>query len=173
MDELNVIVSDDGEPWRIDNGGALAYRGMSSFYYLYNNSYIAMGEKKQGGEWGEFVSEINTMCDESFNEFTGRVFKGITDQEFVDQVNELVEKASTCVYPHIKNEQDVRILQDRLQYLQQVASHKIGYNGTQQQQYSENSVQELVQMGFDPDMVRQMLAITDGDVQQALNLLLQ
>jgi hypothetical protein len=128
-------------------------------------------KKKQEGDWNDFVSEINTMTDPSFNEFTGKVFQGLTDEELIEQVSELAVKAEDCVYLHLRNKNDVKILKDRLDYLQQVAQQRMGT--TISHVVSESVVQELVQMGFAPDIARQMLAITNGDMQQALNLLLE
>jgi hypothetical protein len=152
LDDLNILVDNNGDPWRIDNGGALSYR--------------AMGEKKQSGEWSEFVSEINTMNDRTFNEHTGRVFENISRQEMQEQVKEIRDKAETCIYPHLKNAHDIQTLKDRLLYLEQV------FGRAETVTDHSAAISELMDMGFNYDLVCEALSLANGDVQSALNMLL-
>lgn len=71
----NIVVDDKGQPWRIDNGGALEYRAQGGL---------------KGAKWNEHVSEIDTMRAPGFP--AGQVFAGITTQEIGDQVVALTKR---------------------------------------------------------------------------------
>lgn len=62
----NILVDKDGTPWRIDNGGALAYR--------------AQGEPK-GSKWNHKNEEVNTMRNAVGNSGAKSVFGSMTDAQ--------------------------------------------------------------------------------------------
>lgn len=79
----NVLIDKDGTPWRIDNGGSLRYR--------------AQGAKKTAAEWGDVVSELDTLRDPNRNPQTARIFGGITDDEIRRQISALLDKRETVL----------------------------------------------------------------------------
>jgi hypothetical protein len=79
----NVVVDKDGIAWRIDNGGALAYR--------------AQGAPK-GSAWNAAVGEIDSMRAPSCP--AGKVFGGVTNADVTKQVNHLAEKYGKVLLEH-------------------------------------------------------------------------
>lgn len=65
----NIVVDADGKAWRIDSGGALAYR--------------ARGDAK-GAAFGDTVGELDSLRDPDLNPAAARVFAGVTDAELRD-----------------------------------------------------------------------------------------
>lgn len=63
LDLDNVIVDNDGEVWRIDNGGALRRR--------------AQGALKSSSQWNEYPVELWTLRDTNVNSVTGRMFEDL------------------------------------------------------------------------------------------------
>ena len=94
----NIIVTPDGFPYRIDNGGALRYRARG-------------GEK--GSAFGSEVTEIDSMRDPS--KPAGLMFNDISDEEIRRQVEELKSKAGE-IFKLVPPELD-KILGDRLAWL--------------------------------------------------------
>lgn len=84
----NILIDTSGTPLRIDNGGALEFR--------------ALGLKKLENEFGEVVSELETLRGR-FHEKTpdswklrpfknaARIFDDISDQEIIRQIDELLK----------------------------------------------------------------------------------
>jgi hypothetical protein len=75
----NVVVDAEGNPQRIDNGGALRFRGM--------------GESKQAfarGAWRKGVIEMETLRDPFINPQAARAFKHLSQSDLANQVKELV-----------------------------------------------------------------------------------
>jgi DNA polymerase III epsilon subunit-like protein len=70
----NVMSDADGNPTRVDPGGALLFR--------------ARGAEK-GANFGDTVRELDTLRDRDLNPQNSRVFGGITDAELADQANRL------------------------------------------------------------------------------------
>ncbi len=70
----NIFVA-GGKPYRIDNGGALAYR--------------AQGGVKR--TWGPVVTELKSMRDASTNPVTAAIYDGITDKDIHDQIRHIVQ----------------------------------------------------------------------------------
>jgi SPP1 gp7 family putative phage head morphogenesis protein len=71
----NVLVDANGNPYRIDNGGSLRYRGMGSL--------------KSASQFGNEVNEIETLRNPSSAPQASKLFKGVSNQEIVDQVVKL------------------------------------------------------------------------------------
>ena len=70
----NVMTDDEGNPVRVDPGGALMYR--------------ARGAEK-GAAFGDTVGELDTLRDPQLNPQNARIFGGITDEELNDQAARL------------------------------------------------------------------------------------
>ena len=77
LDLDNILVDDEGVPWRIDNGGSLRYR--------------AQGEFKKLEEWGREVTEIDTMRNVNINEAAANIFGGLTEKELNNQFNNIIK----------------------------------------------------------------------------------
>jgi SPP1 gp7 family putative phage head morphogenesis protein len=71
----NILVDPNGNAFRIDNGGALRYRGM--------------GSKKTEAQFGNKVTEIDTLRNPATAPQAAKLFKDITDQEIIDQAVKL------------------------------------------------------------------------------------
>lgn len=74
----NVLIGPDGEPFRVDAGGAMEFGG-------------AGGPK--GANFGDTVGEIETLRDPSINPAMAQIFGGMTDDELIDSL-EQVEKVT-------------------------------------------------------------------------------
>jgi SPP1 gp7 family putative phage head morphogenesis protein len=70
----NILIK-NGEPFRVDNGGALLYR--------------ALGAPK-GDKFGSKVMELETMRNSSTNPTAADVFKHLTDDDIVKQIKDVV-----------------------------------------------------------------------------------
>jgi hypothetical protein len=70
----NVMSDADGNPVRVDPGGALMFRARGS---------------EKGKAFGDSVGELDTLRDPDLNPQNSQIFGGITDQELVDQANRL------------------------------------------------------------------------------------
>ncbi len=69
----NVILGKDGTVYRIDNGGALDFKGT--------------GGKKGGNAFGPEVNELMAMRDPSKNPSTAKVFGSLTDVQVAEQIH--------------------------------------------------------------------------------------
>jgi len=69
----NILVDKNGTPWRIDNGGATAYR--------------AKGMPK-GSLWNENLTELQSMRNQGQ---AGVIFKDITDADVAEQAKEILK----------------------------------------------------------------------------------
>lgn len=70
----NVMTDEDGNPVRVDPGGALMYR--------------ARGAEK-GQAFGDVVGELDTLRDPDLNRQNSKIFSGITDGELAEQARRL------------------------------------------------------------------------------------
>ena len=66
----NVQIDQDGNAWRIDAGGALAWRAMG---------------KPKGAMFGESVGELSSLRDPSINYNSSKVYGGITQLQLEEQ----------------------------------------------------------------------------------------
>jgi SPP1 gp7 family putative phage head morphogenesis protein len=66
----NILIGKNGKAYMIDTGGAGVYKGTGI---------------KAAGKFGPQVGELQTMLDPRVNPTTAPIFKGITDQQVVDQ----------------------------------------------------------------------------------------
>ncbi|CRX37546.1 protein-tyrosine phosphatase family protein [Estrella lausannensis] len=73
----NILVTQDGTPVRIDNGSAFEFR--------------AQGGIKPGG-FSDKATEIDSMRDAKISANGAAIFGGITNQEIVDQINDVQSK---------------------------------------------------------------------------------
>ena len=100
----NVIVTPDGTPWRIDNGGALRYR--------------AQGKEKRG--WGETVGEIWTMRDPRINRNGADVFQDTPFESILKQIDEILPRR-TKVLDALPDPKLKKIVDDRFDFLEEIA----------------------------------------------------
>ena len=66
----NIQIDNEGRAWRIDAGGALAYRAMGS---------------PKGGMFGEQVGELDSLRNPTINHQSAKVYGGITNAQLHDQ----------------------------------------------------------------------------------------
>jgi hypothetical protein len=74
----NLLVAKSGEVLRIDNGGSLRYR--------------AQGAPKPSHNWSGVVGELDSLRDKNVNQWSARVFGGLSDAEVAKQARALVRK---------------------------------------------------------------------------------
>ncbi|KAG2377949.1 hypothetical protein C9374_008571 [Naegleria lovaniensis] len=149
--------------YRIDNGGALSFR--------------AQGKLKDPGEWGDFVSEINLMLDDSFNANTANVFGkgGVVDSNnMFQQIMTISDQAESCIYPYLTH-QDVQIVKERLNYLRSVVGlYDTSTNSSMSNDVTEADpqlVQTLMEMGFSKEQSAAALIASNNNVEAALSFL--
>lgn len=81
--DRNIVVTPDGQAWRIDNGGSLRYR--------------AQGRQKGPGQWSRDVGELQTLRNPQLNFTAARVFGGLTDEEIKDQARDILSHRDTII----------------------------------------------------------------------------
>lgn len=74
----NILVTKAGVPLRIDNGGALRFRGFQG--------------KKPSSSWPGTMVEIDTLRSPNVNPATAKVFGKLTDEQVRKQAKELLKK---------------------------------------------------------------------------------
>jgi SPP1 gp7 family putative phage head morphogenesis protein len=97
----NILVDEQGNPWRIDNGGSLSYR--------------AQGAKKTSAQWGKEVLELKTLRDPKINQNTAKIFAGVTDDMIQAQIADIIERKDAIVSAVGPEERD--IVAARIEYL--------------------------------------------------------
>lgn len=118
----NILVDENGEPWRIDNGGALGFR--------------AQGAKKSAEEWSEgFPDELWTMTGRGAaigNNTTNKITDYIPDINLLDIVNNINNTDwESAIQTLPKEDQDV--VRKRLQHVKRLAdrgNHFVEYGFT-------------------------------------------
>ncbi|MEK9754477.1 MAG: hypothetical protein VW338_14885 [Rhodospirillaceae bacterium] len=106
LSQDNILVDDMLTPWRIDNGGSLRFR--------------AQGARKKGNDWGDLVTELDTMRDQRVNPQTAQVFGGISDEQIAAQIDRLTSRREEILKAA---PEDLRgTLSKRLDYLAQRAA---------------------------------------------------
>lgn len=103
----NILITQDGTPYRIDNGGSLAYR--------------AQGAPK-GGAWGPEVGELGSLRNPAMNPQSARYFGDLTDAEIARQIRRLDLGAFRAEVAKLEGEgllsaEDARILGERAEYM--------------------------------------------------------
>lgn len=83
----NVLVGPDGVPWRVDNGGALRWRGMQGLKRVGNGV----------GTWGPEVHELKLMRNPHINPQAAEVFEGLSDAAIKEQVLGLLKNRETLL----------------------------------------------------------------------------
>lgn len=107
-DNIQVADPEDmREPYRIDNGGSLAFRAMG---------------KPKGAAWGPEVGELGSLRNPSMNAQAARYFGDLTDAEVARQVRRLDLQAFRAEVGKLESEgllsaEDARILGERTEYL--------------------------------------------------------
>lgn len=77
LEQDNILVSADGTPWRIDNGGSLRFR--------------AQGAAKTAAEWNDYPQELWTLRDAKKNPVTAKIFGGVDIYRITAQVEKIQE----------------------------------------------------------------------------------
>ncbi|KAF0976672.1 hypothetical protein FDP41_004571 [Naegleria fowleri] len=179
VDDSNILIVEQQQQalsprtfsvYRIDNGGALSFR--------------AQGKPKDPGEWGDFVSEINLMLDDSFNVNTANVFgKGgaVDSNKMFQQIMTISDHAQRCIYPYLSS-QDVQIVKERLNYLRSIVG-LYDFTATTSNSTTTTSttfevteadpqlVQTLMEMGFSKEQSSAALIASNNNVEAALSFL--
>ncbi len=95
---MDNIMIHNGKPVRVDNGGALRYRGMGA---------------PKGDKFGDNVDEITTMRQNSLNPSAAAVFGGISDEEIASQVKQVTSKKNKILAsikdPKLRDKMNKRI----------------------------------------------------------------
>lgn len=73
----NVLVDEQGLPWRIDNGSGFDYR--------------AQGIKKTAQLWSANVQELSSMRDPAINPTSAEIYSPISVEEIQEQIEEILE----------------------------------------------------------------------------------
>lgn len=79
----NILVDKDGTPWRIDNGGSLRFR--------------AMGKRKTADQWGDAVSELESMRDAAQNPSAAKIFAGLSEDDMQRQWHAMAPKLEAAL----------------------------------------------------------------------------
>lgn len=106
----NILVDKKGKVWRIDNGGALNFR--------------AQGAKKTAAQWGKEVQELDTMLDKRINQSAAEIFEGISEEEILNQIEDLTKKKTELIAAVPKEQRQV--IKDRIAYLEEYADKRSG-----------------------------------------------
>lgn len=88
----------DGLPYRMDNGGALRFRGMGGL---------------KGARFGEKVTEIDSLRDRNMNPTAAEIFRFVKHSDILAQISELAEKRNAilgCTPPDLQDILRKRIL---------------------------------------------------------------
>lgn len=104
----NILVTPAGVPLRIDNGGALRYRGFQG--------------KKAASQWPGSLSELATLRDPNVNPATARVFGSLTDDEVRKQARAFLKKRAKLL--KAAPDELKPALEQRLELLKQFAEAK-------------------------------------------------
>ncbi len=72
----NVVTDSEGNPVRVDHGGALTYRARG---------------KEKGAAFSNDVNEIDTFRDPDLNPQSADIFGNVTDEQIISQVKQLAE----------------------------------------------------------------------------------
>jgi hypothetical protein len=83
MGEDNILVTPDGKVLRIDNGGSLRFR--------------AQGARKAAHQFGDAVTELDSMRNPGINPAAAEVFGGLSDAEIRDQIKALARKKAAIL----------------------------------------------------------------------------
>jgi hypothetical protein len=107
----NILVNNNNEILRIDNGGSLDYR--------------ARGSKKPDSEFGPEIKELKTFLDGT-NPSTKEVFYGITDDEIKSQAKDILSRKVDILYEISKlgNVNLTKKVSERLQWLEKNIANK-------------------------------------------------
>ena len=112
----NILIDKDGKPWRIDNGGALAYR--------------AQGAKKKHEEWENgFVDDLWTMTGNGQrigNSSSGNLPKYFGDMDVAEIAKAINNRDWTNALERLPDDQK-EIVKKRLEEVRQLAERAEGF----------------------------------------------
>lgn len=103
----NILIK-DGKAYRIDNGGALAYRAQGAL---------------KGNDFGGTVKELQTLRDPTINPNTAKIYKNLTDDQIQQQLKDVVSKRD-AVLAAIKDDNTRGIMEKRLDHLKSLIKDK-------------------------------------------------
>jgi len=108
----NILVTADGTPLRIDNGGALRFR--------------AQGAAKSADQWDGHAMELWTLRDAKANPQTAQIFSGLDAFQIARQIQRIDGKTFLAAAP-----EDLRpVLEARLANLQVIAAKSLEFEET-------------------------------------------
>lgn len=142
----NILVSADGAPWHIDNGGALGYR--------------AQGMKKSQSDWGDgWPNEIWSMPVSGINR---GVFDGIGANEIVHRMAGRDYSLMLSKLP----EEDRKIIEKRLNEAKQLAFRGKNYiDGGYTPEYTEKILRYSYELSKDGFREEIPASFTESDQQ--------
>lgn len=111
MGKDNILITQDGTPFRADNGGALLYR--------------AQGTPKKASEFGPVVTEFTTMRDPVKNPSAAAAFGHLTDKDVAEQIQDLIPKKD-AILAAMTDPQAKMVLADRFKFAEDWAKDKLG-----------------------------------------------
>jgi len=124
----NIMVGTDGTVWRVDNGGALAYR--------------AQGTAKTADEWNGVPMEIWSLRNPQTNSTAAAAFSGMSWSQISDQMRTLVSNQDT-ILSHAGDQQAT--LQQRLQHMNTLVTATDALQGTLSDSQIEGYLQQWSQ----------------------------
>lgn len=126
----NVMVSPDGEVWRIDNGGSMEFR--------------AQGDVKSGTEWNDYPTEIWSMRDAAANGSTAAAYGDMGIHDIAKSIEAIdwtaIEKVAD-IPPGTKE----TILR-RAQEAQRIASRALDF---ERDNYKESYTEKVAKAGLE------------------------
>lgn len=132
----NIMVDKDGNPWRIDNGGAMSFR--------------AQGTKKKPEEWESgWPDDIFSMPVSSYNK---QKFGNITTQ----QITHKIVARDWSKLKGVVSDEDYNIIQERLAKILKLDQRAVDYEAESYTQETTSQVMKytygLEKAGFDKTM---------------------
>lgn len=100
----NMLVDPAGNLWRIDNGGALAWR--------------AMGTPKDAKWLTPEVQELQTLLNPALNRDAASIYKGITTDEIHRQIREIIDRRAAILSAAEPDPKSRKLLAERIDYLE-------------------------------------------------------
>ncbi|MBN8247760.1 MAG: hypothetical protein J0L84_09995 [Verrucomicrobia bacterium] len=108
----NILVTADGTPLRIDNGGSLRFR--------------AQGAAKTADQWDAHATELWTLRDPKLNPQTAQLFGGLDAFQIARQIQRMDGQALLAAAP-----EDLRpVLAARLENLKAIAAKSLEFEAT-------------------------------------------
>jgi len=127
----NIMTNADGDPVRVDPGGALLFRAMGS---------------PKGGLFGNEVNELDTLRDEKMNPTSASIFGSMTDEEITESASLLLniteDEVDALVDAAIADESVAEQLKSTLKARRQYILDRYGIN-EEESAVEEEEVEEV------------------------------